>query len=313
MKIWYSRYELFPKVALNRFTLHKRGGFLIRIQTQDFQYGFADCHPLLEFGDQSVEKHLQMLSAKKESALLNRALYLAKIDGVAREERKSLFSHTKIKSHYTCSDIKKLTFAKIQKCLENGFTTFKIKVGRNVKAEAQVVNRLAAYFQREVRWRFDANSGVGDVFLSLLKDSVLEQTDFIEDPTPFRLKKWNELTKKYKIATAFDRPLLAPKNFLFKGIRVVKPAREFLKIRKSDIVTNCMDHPVGQSFAVWAAQNWVDREGTQMQDYGLQTAHLFKTNSFFSEMRTGSCFFKTSSGHGIGFDKLLGEIKWRRI
>lgn len=313
MKIWYSPYELFPLGALNRFQKNPRRGFLIKIQTRVLAAGYADCHPLMEFGDGSVELLIKRLEARKPTPLLKRALHLAKIDGAAREEKRSLLTSQKVKSHYTCSDLKTLTSSKIEKIIEQGFSTVKVKVGSDVQLETHVLNGLPTSLREALRWRFDANCGDGEQFLKLLSTDFLQRTDFIEDPLPYKIKKWLELSKKYSIKCAFDRPVGAKKLNEYPGIRVLKPAREPVAPRRVDILTNSMDHPVGQSFALWAAQTAIKKFNTQPQDYGLQTAHLFKMNSFFEHIQTNTAYFRPSDGYGVGFDDLLEKMPWQSL
>lgn len=309
MKIWISPYELFPLASLNRFQQKTRKGFLLKIQTSSLEAGYADCHPLVEFGDDTVEALLKKVRSQKKSSLFERSIALAKIDGRAREEKRSLFSKTPIKSHYTCSDIRKLSTKSVEQWMERGFTTVKLKVGKNPKAESL---HLQSQHSRSlpIRFRFDANSGTGDQFLSGLDDDYLEKTEFIEDPLPFDLKKWSALSKAFSVACAFDAPKRAKTDQVYKGIRIIKPVRQSLTPKKSDVITNSMDHPVGQSFAFLAAQKAVDKWGKQPKDFGLITAHLFKSNPFFKEIATSSPYFKASEGYGIGFNQLLEGQKW---
>ncbi len=305
MKIWYSPYKLTPIAALNRFKKNTRAGFLIKIQTRSIEAGYADCHPLLEFGDPNINTLLRQYS---QSPLLERSIQLARIDGRAREDKKSLFSRQKIKSHYTCADIHSLNAKTIDQIRRRGFTTIKIKVGAAPEREALYLNTTVR--NPSLRWRFDANGAGGDRFLSHLDDVHLANTEFIEDPLPFREEQWTALENKYNVQCAFDRPLSAGGNRNYKGIRVIKPAREKTRFRRRDIITNSMDHPVGQSFAFWAAQVAVARWGEQPVDFGLMTSHLFRSNEFFNQIASPDCYFRPSEGYGVGFDHLLKRQKW---
>lgn len=313
MKIWYAPYVLNPLSALNRFQTKERHGFLIKFQNKEIDAGYADCLPIAEFGDGSVEVLLKKLRAKKYTPLLKRSLHLAKVDGKARSEKKSLFSAQKIKSHYTCSDIQSLNSKKIDSLVERGFTTIKVKVGSNPQIEAVILNKISAESRMKLRWRFDANCGAGDQFLKNLDENFRAQTDFIEDPLPFQLKRWTELSEKFDVQCAYDRPIGSKKVTGFRGIRVLKPAREAVMPRKVDIITNSMDHPVGQSFALWAAQTAVSKFHGQTRDYGLQTAHLFKSNPFFEEIKTDTPYFRVSDGYGVGFNDLLERQEWLSV
>jgi o-succinylbenzoate synthase len=314
MRIWYSPYELYPIKVLNRFQQTGRIGFLLKIQTKDIAAGYADCHPIAEFGDGNSKILLEKLRAKKWTPLLKRSIHLAEVDGKAREEQKSLFlSDVPIRSHFTCSDIADIHAENIVHWKEQGFLTVKLKVGRNIDLETTVLNRLANSVRDSVRWRFDVNGGDGKKFLKLLRQDFSPQIDFLEDPMPFNAQEWQRWSAEHDVRFAFDHPIGASKRSIFKGIRVLKPAREGIMPRKVDVITNSMDHPVGQSFAYWAAQTAVKKFRGQTTDYGLQTNHLFKRNVFFDEIKPKGIFFSPSAGYGVGFNELLESVTWLTV
>lgn len=313
MKLWYSPYELYPLGSIHRFRKAIRHGILIKFQNKNIKSGYSDCHPLMEFGDPSVSVLIKKLKSDPSHFLIQRSIGFAKIDGQAREERKSLFLRRRIRSHYTCADIEKLTPKKMEKLAENGFKSLKIKIGKDVKRESMALNRLPTDLRQLFRWRFDANGKDGDVFLKQLHSSFYDLVDFIEDPVPFDKEVWTKIEHQFGIRCAFDSPPDGDKKTSFRGVRIIKPAREFLSPRQKDIITNSMDHPVGQSFAFWMAQKTCAKFRDQTQDFGLQTTHLFKTNSFFKWIQTDSAYFKHSDGYGVGFDSLLEKISWQAV
>jgi len=120
-KLWYAPYELQALEPLNRHQVRVRRGFLVKIQTRHVEQGFADCHPLAEFGDGGVEDYLQELKrGKVTSPLLQKTLRLALYDGRAREEKRRLISPALLKSHYTCTHVHVLTTALIKHVHEIG-------------------------------------------------------------------------------------------------------------------------------------------------------------------------------------------------
>lgn len=315
-KIWIAPYELSALHPLNRFRVSPRRGFLIKIQNADIEQGYADCHPLKEFGDKPVEEYvLELRSQKISSSLLKRSLTFAQQDGQARTEKRSLFSKISIKSHYTCTFVQQLTPSMVKRCLKQGFTTVKLKIGVDPEAEARHLRRLSLEVFSQLRWRFDANSHGGELFLKSLPQNYFEFVDFIEDPCAFSASRWKTFERKYGVSCAYDRPQGATaSDEAFAGVRVIKPARETIRSRSRDVITNCMDHPLGQSMAFWTAQQAVSRWTKQKTDYGLQTQHLFKTNSFFSQIKTEGPYFKTSDdGYGVGFTKPLEKLKWQSL
>jgi len=314
MKIFYAPYELFPKQALNRSARERRLGFLIKVQTEDFAAGYADCHPWKNFGDEDVQGQLRRLRGGRLTELLTKSLYFAVVDGFARENRRSLFiKNTKVRSHFTCADISTLTEDKLAELSERGYKSLKIKTGKAPIVEAEQCNAIAEKWKRRFQWRLDFNGRGGDIFLKNVSKNFTRQIEIVEDPLPFDSDSWKALSKKYNIKTAFDQPPKTSQTKNYKGVRVIKPARQSLEPRKIDIITNSMDHPVGQSFAFWEAQRCVKKWGVQSRDFGLKTDHLFKSDDFFREIAEASPFFKCSAGYGIGFDQLLARQKWRAL
>ncbi len=311
MKIWIALYKLWSHKPLNRTETAAPGeGFLIKLQTKEFRAGYADCRPWALFGDKPVDQQVQLLKQKQLSPILKRSVFFAHIDGMARERNKTLWtSFLKIRSHYTVSDFTDLRdMDLLSKLREQGYRTLKIKLGRDLDAEAGACNTVA-----EKNWfhfRLDFNGQGGDHFLSRLSPLFLSQVDFCEDPEPYQEREWQLLEKKFSVRCAVDQPPLVDRKFLEKRLRVIKPARQNQLARRQDVITNSMDHPVGQSFAALQAQESLLRFEKQFTDYGLKTDHLFKTNEYFDRLRTDTCVFKPDMQTGIGFDDLLERETW---
>lgn len=311
MKVWYSPYKLFPKHSLNNKTSGSRSGFLIKIHDYNMLAGYADCHPWPEFGDETSNVQLKRLREGQFSEILKRTIYCAMIDGLARERNESLFDQKiKVRSHYTMASITELTDAHLKKILNNKFQTIKLKLGKNPEAEAKKISRLSPQLFKKLSWRLDFNGRGGEVFLKHADPSFLKCVEFIEDPEAFHKQRWNKIEKEFSVTLAFDQPAQGSENTLYKGPRVIKPARQSRAVRAQDILTSSMDHAVGQSFAFWQAQQVVKSHGKQKHDFGLQTQHLYKSNPFFDEIATTQPYFKFSEGTGLGFDDLLARQKW---
>jgi len=292
------------KAPANRRNNGRIEGFLIRLQTKDFRAGYADCLPWSIFGDESRQKLIARLKEGKLNELLLRSLYYATLDGLAREKRVSLFDKTEVRSHYTCSDLNELTPKFLERLEERGFSTIKVKVGGDPVKESRWLSEIPSVF----RLRLDFNGAGGSEFLRRSRSQLLERIEYVEDPAPFSARAWHLLEKKYDIVIACDEPPAKPA--LYAGVRVIKPARTSQRLRRRDVLTNSMDHPVGQSFAFWEAQQYVRGWGGQRKDFGLKTAHLLKPNAFTAEIFDESPYFTFSDGYGIGFDKLLEKQKW---
>lgn len=304
MKIWYSPYVLKSYSSLNRLGAREKEGFLIKVQTDEFEAGYADCCPVEIFGDESWQQQIKNLKDRQLNALLKQSLYFAKIDGRAREEKESLFGNKKIKSHYTCNYIEELTQRKLEELTSFGFSTIKIKMGRNVTNEARSFLALVDMAKERFRWRLDFNGQGAKEFLSLMPKDVISQIELIEDPESYNLKSWEKIKSNYGVSIYSD------KNQENLWPVVIKPARQNIHARTQDIITNSMDHPVGQSFAYWQAQEDVTSLGKQSRDYGLCTGHLFEPNDFFKELSFYTPYFKPSEGYGVGFESLLKKQQW---
>lgn len=311
MKLWIAPYKLWSHRPLNRTETAAPGeGFLVKLQTKEYRSGYADCRPWALFGDQSVEQQVQLLKQRRLSPILKRSVFFAHIDGMARERKKTLWtSFLKIRSHYTVSDVIELRDVEtLSKLRDQGYRTLKIKLGRDHDAEAAVCNTVA-----EKNWfhfRLDFNGQGGEAFLNRVSALFLSQVDFCEDPEPYQEIQWERLEKKFSVRCAVDQPPLVDLKIFAKRLRVIKPARQNQLARRQDVITNSMDHPIGQSFAALQAQESLLRFEKQFTDYGLKTDHLFKTNEYFDRLRSETCIFKPDLQTGIGFDDLLERETW---
>jgi hypothetical protein len=307
MKIWIAPYGV----------SRKPDGFLIKLQSQDFRAGYADCRPWAIFNDATVEQHIQLLQNRKLNGLLKRSVFFAHIDGVAREEKRSLWpKHVRMRSHFTMLDLAQLSSEdSLQIIREQGFRTLKLKVGRDIAKEIPLCLRLAE--KNWFRLRLDFNGVDAEPFLQKMSSLFLSQIDLIEDPGVFDETQWQRLESKYGIKAALDQAASVEKKSSSEAknqfAKIIKPARENQLARAQDVITNSLDHPVGQAFAALQAQHSVDRLGKQTRDYGLQSAHLFEANSYFSEMATNTAYFQAIPGTGIGFDDVLVREPWTEI
>jgi hypothetical protein len=307
MKLWIAPYGVSRKLD----------GFLIKLQSQDFRAGYADCRPWPIFNDAPVEQHIQLLQNRKLNGLLKRSVFFAHIDGVAREEKRSLWpKHVRLRSHFTLLHLAQLSSNDfLQKIREQGFRTLKLKVGRDIAKEIPLCLRLAE--KNWFRLRLDFNGVDAEPFLKKMSSLFLSQIDLIEDPGAYDEARWMQLENKYGIKTALDQAMGLDAKFGMDGkahfAKIIKPARENQFARAQDVITNSLDHPVGQAFAALQAQHSVDRLGKQTRDYGLQSAHLFEANSYFSEMATNTAYFQAIPGTGIGFDEVLVREPWTEI
>ena len=315
-----------PKPLISRYRLKTRGflnsisnrrefeGVLIQVDG-----GFGCIHPWPELGDPPLEKCLADLAGARRWPIVRRALRCAEYDSVARRFDHSLFEEMEVpESHATLA---KGDVADVALAVEAGFSTIKLKTGRNPAAEAELLDDMAAEYP-SLRWRLDFNECLtpddAADFLTGLKEKTRAAIDFVEDPCPYSDSAWSALRQRTRVKLAVDREAAPPSAAA--QVMVVKPAIDepfllaeaALRNNQRVVVTGYMDHPVGQTFAAWEAA----RLGLQFPGLvgmcGLQTHHLFEPDAFTEMLGSWSPVFKVPDGNGLGFDDLLDELPWTR-
>ena len=311
-----SRYRLKARGFLNSISNRREfEGALIQIDG-----GFGCIHPWPELGDPTLEKCLADLAGERRWPIVRRALRCAEYDRAARNFEHSLFEEMEIpESHATLA---KGNVAEIALAVEAGFTTVKLKAGRDPDTEAKFLDDMAAEFPA-LRWRLDFNEtlapDVATGFLLGLTEKTRAAIDFVEDPCPYSESAWTALHRATRVNLAVDREA-AP---LSTGaqVMVIKPAVDepfllaeaALHHRQRVVLTSYMDHPLGQTFAAWEAA----RLGLQFPGLpgvcGLQTHHLFEPDEFTEMLGPWSPAFQVPAGYGLGFDDLLEALPWTRL
>ncbi|MDB4541319.1 hypothetical protein N9192_00315 [Akkermansiaceae bacterium] len=292
--LWISRYELRSASALNAKSARSVfQGVLIRKGS-----GFGCLHPWPELGDPTLEECL----ADWTLPLSRRALACVAADGVAREKGVSLFKGLRVpKSHAT---LPIANHQVIEQAIQNGFSILKIKA----KGELGDQKKLIGDFPN-LKWRIDFN-GTADLKKITNEVRGLEaQIDFIEDPVPYDLGRWNRFEKETGIALANDREVEANANC---GVHVIKPALneiDLLMMRSGrKVVTSYMDHPIGQCFAAYEAARLGATELC-----GLQTHGLFERGAFTEALGAVGPEFQIPDGAGLGFGDLLEALDWEKF
>ena len=324
----FSRMEsLLQKPLVSRYRLKARGfmnavsnrreleGALIQIDG-----GFGCIHPWPELGDPPLEKCLADLAGARRWPIVRRAIRCAEYDRAARRFDHSLFEEMEVPdSHATLA---KPDVAEVARAVETGFSTVKLKLGRDPAAEGKFLDDMAAEYPL-MKWRLDFNESLAPdaaaEFLMGLSEKTRAALDFVEDPCPYSESSWTALHRQTRVKLAVDREA-APLSGAAQ-VMVVKPAIDepFLlgeaAVRNGQrvVMTSYMDHPVGQAFAAWEAA----RLGLQLPGLvglcGLQTHHLFEPDAFTEMLGPWLPVFQAPEGHGIGFDDLLDELPWTRL
>jgi O-succinylbenzoate synthase len=293
MELWYWKYDLTPKRRLNARALGgAREGALIRLGD-----GFADVHPWPELGDAPLDEQLALLAKGDTTPLTQRSLAVAAIDGDARDRGVNLFEGLTIPDSHWPYD---------GGGVPRGFDTVKVKMGPDASIEPL---RILAGF----RLRLDFNGSVdrGGVvrFIGTLPPDVLESIDFLEDPTEYDARTWNDLRARTGLRLAIDRAVETDGV----DVLVVKPAVQglgpALATDREIVITSYMDHPIGQLSAAYFAARHAER----VSRCGLLTHVLFESDPFIERMKIEEARLVPPEGTGLGFDDLLAALPWKKL
>ncbi|RYD22870.1 MAG: hypothetical protein EOP88_06500 [Verrucomicrobiaceae bacterium] len=311
-----ARYRLKARGFLNAISNRREfEGALIQIDG-----GYGCIHPWPELGDPTLDKCLADLAGERRWPIVRRAVRCAEYDRTAREFENSLFEEMEVpQSHATLA---KTDVSEVVASVEAGFTTIKLKAGRDLEKEAAFLKDMVMEYP-SLKWRLDFNEvpepAQVSAFLTGLTDKVRSAIDFVEDPCPYSESAWKELWKTTRVKLAVDREA-APQSSAAQ-VMIVKPAIDepFLlgesAIANSQrvVLTSYMDHPVGQAFAAWEAARLELQFPGLVGLCGLQTHHIFEQNEFSEALGPWSPEFKVPDGLGLGFDDLLDAQPWTRL
>lgn len=303
MKLAYAPYELKPKFSFGPKTgKTARRGALLRIEFPSIGAGFADCHPWETLGDMSLEQQLVLLKNGGTTPLTKRSLYFAKLDAIARAEKKWLFENTTVpKSHFLITDY-------LNTPLPSDWDTVKIKLRDNLPEVAEKLNREVQKWQGKIR--FDGNNlftqnEVSD-FLEKLSSKVRAAFDFFEDPFPFHSESWQILQKQFKVPFAKDHQAL-PDEIGYETV-ILKPdiqdLKPFQNSAKRKIVTSYLGHPFGQLCAAYEAALCTT------EVCGLLSHLAFEPNPYSEKLLIREAKLIPPPGIGFGFDPLLKKESW---
>ncbi|WP_295904125.1 o-succinylbenzoate synthase MenC [uncultured Bdellovibrio sp.] len=326
IKISYSPYTLKPVQSLNAVSsAAPREGVLLKVEWSDGLTGYADLHPWPELGDLSLEDQLSELRRGRMSVQIEQSIWLARRDAQLRKDKKSVFeSGEKIKNNYLLSDFKLIKPGFLDELKTEGFTTLKMKVGRDLQEEADILTHIAA---AGLKIRLDFNA-VGswqtfERFIGNLPPTVRPLIEYVEDPFPFDVNAWKEAKKLVKIAidnqydrVPWDRLVAAPFDVI-----VMKPAKTDIdkaieRCKKWNLkatVTSYMDHPVGVAHAIGVAMELKKKYGEMILEAGCLTHRLYQMDPFAAEISTQGPYLLKVKGTGVGFDRLLEATSWFQI
>lgn len=313
----YSPYELIFKAGKTRH------GALLRFEFVEGA-GYADCHPWPEFGDATLEQQLKTLQVGSQlSELTLRSLSFAQIDRDARLARKNLLTELKIpRSHFLVTDLSSLSESRLNDLWSEGFRELKLKLGRNLESEIEIVNGLFKNSKSfQLRFDFNALPSIEQMrgFISQLDLNIFSQIEYMEDPINGSADEWFELQDE--LGVTFARDLTDVKNSeAHYFVRVVKPAvQDVIKILSQEpesvemVVTSYMDHPFGQACAAYVASLLHHRIPDRCLLPGLLHHHVYEKNAFSELLTNKGPIFSPVEGTGFGFDQLLESLPWKNL
>lgn len=325
MKIAFSEYKLVCKNPIESKQVYtSRTGALLKFDFPNGNIGYADCHPWIEAGDASLENQLKALSQGEFTPLTKRSLAIAELDSQARSKGASLFHNLTIpKSHFFIANIQAYDSKEIAKAMQEGFTYFKVKLGRDLPNELPCLKRLMSTFNNNMKVRLDFNLKLSkSQFEHVCRElaPLANRIDFCEDPFPFSANEWRD-SKFEKFALACDsgseKVVLNNNEHL---IMVVKPAVQditpFLKNAqnyKQIVFTSYLDHPLGQLSAAYFAGMTLKKVGDKVGLCGLLSHHAYHSTPFSEQLAQQGPDFLVPDGTGLGFDGLLAKQKWTQL
>lgn len=300
LKLWAHEYELSSPW---HGPSHK--GMLVKIEWPKKIIGYADVHPWPELGDDPLDAQIKSLTDPRLKPMMERAVSLAWLDGVARREGRSLYKGFQVPfSHYLLPDLFSFERPRLMARLEEGYQIFKCKMGGDLKDETAFLRTLVEAAGARARWRIDFNGKLeGPEFedWATVNQDLLPLIDGIEDPVA--RQSYSQAASKFTLFA--DRVRLGNDWNL-----VIKP-----EIQETPTVpgkriwyTNNLGHPFGHGVAMAMSA----RAGTQ-EICGLQGLQHYSPSVWTETIRYYGPVCLPPVGTGFGFDQLLPKLSWKLL
>lgn len=323
MKISYHQYELIPQSSLNvQAAALPRKGALIEVAWPDGAIGYADLHPWPELGDFPLAKQLADLHLGKISNQLEQSIWMAKRDARARCRGQKLWeTATIMKNNYLAPDFSLVSEDHLERVKARGFSTIKMKAGRDLSGELQFAAKIlkSGNFMLRIDFNSSADWSTFEKFITSMDRNLLERLDYVEDPFPFDEAAYNEARSLCRIALDREQKSLNKKKSPPCDVLILKPAVQDVDLlvdfavqwKKQVVVTSYMDHAVGLVHAALIAGDLKMKHPNVLHGtMGCLTNHLFKEDDFFKEVLTTGPSIRVVLGTGIGFDRLFEKLSW---
>ncbi|MGI4791010.1 MAG: hypothetical protein ACRYFS_19460 [Janthinobacterium lividum] len=328
MNIAHHLYELKSAEPLGaRSQGRVRQGALLRIQKEGGEIGYADLHPWAELGDLPLAEQLTGLARGETTALSEASLAFAALDAQARANRVSLWSGLTVpESHFLLPSIDESGYKLLEAALTEGFTHFKIKLGKDLDLEkprllklCKFIGDLSVTSGDSPKLRLDYNETLtaaqfAEYFAGL--EELQPCIDFIEDPFPFQAAEWSEISARFGVSFALDRAGMIEAALGFEGIRIHKPALagpSGVPERHTGrlVVTSYLDHPLGQLCAAWVAAHLTPE--ARNERHGLVSHRVYARNQFSEQLGWNGPRLSVPEGTGFGFDEELAALDWKLL
>ncbi len=318
-------YTLTPRSAPNSRSLATpRQGCLLRADFPDIGLGYADCFPWPELGDAPLEAQLESLKTGHLTPITERSIFFAHQDAQARGKGVSLFEGLTIPpNHLLVTQLESLEEAEVIAAAKADFQLIKAKVGKNPDQEIKIIKNLDPLLKAlGLKWRLDFNSYLNletmHAFLNGINQAV-DQIDFLEDPIPFDLQAWENLSKTWNVRLALDR--IEPRDFpkieqAQVDVLVIKPASQnpeqicalAQKIGASVVFTSSMDHPLGQICAAWSAAQAAQKGNILVEPAGLLSQHAYANHPWMNSIQSVGPRFIAPTEPGFGLGEALKAL-----
>lgn len=326
IEIQYHPYVIKPIQSLNAAGAKGfRQGALFKVHWTEGLTGYADLHPWPELGDLTLVEQLDDLRTGRMSPQIEQTIWLAHRDAVARKDKVSLFSKgEKIRNNFLLTHYTEIQPEFLDEIKKQGFTTVKLKCGRNLEEEAEALTHLAA---AGLRIRLDFNAIVSwplfSKFISKLSPEVKAFIDYVEDPFPFDYATWGEAKKLVRLAldNQYDKVPWGKIPEAPFDVIVAKPAKMDMqkalshceKWKLQMTITSYMDHPIGVAHATALAMEYKKLYPDLILEAGCLTHRLYQMEPFAAELNTQGPYLLKPAGTGVGFDKMLEALPWQSL